>query len=174
MKEKILEILLCLYYIFAFLCSFLVINYYSEKNELPLTIIYIILCCLILYNKNKMDEKILNQQKNDINNTAILLDNINKFNYDNLQIIKKIEFNILNIKITLKDNVFYSFDYEDLFFLKSNEDLEKFDQYIFNNYQKKVNESFLTSEATDKAYINAKKGYILRYICYYYNRFELK
>ena len=171
MKNKIILFFSSIYYIFAFLSTLNIINIYLDNNfNFNFTIIYIILFCILFYQKNKLNEQATSMQEQDINNTAILINNINKFDYSNLQIIKNIEFNFLKIKIVLKDGISQMFDYKYFYFLKSEKELIVFDRYLYNNYNKEINKHLPKSDKNyEEFYIKLMKENSLHYLCIDYN-----
>lgn len=176
MKNKILNILLNLYYIFAFLSSLEIIYYISNKYGLSnctylIILTYIILCCIILNYKIQVDSKNNSDYNKKINCTAILINNINRFNYTNLKIIKDIKFDdILKIKIILKDGISSLLDYKYLYFLESKQNLIDFDKYIYDNYGKlEIETSSKLDKEDEKFYIKVKKENNLHYLCTSYN-----
>lgn len=176
MKDKIFSFLLNLYYIFAFLSSLTLLNQIIVKYDLHnyssiLNILYIALCGYLLIYKNQADDKIKSDYVQKNNSTAILIDNINKFDYKNLKIIKNIQLHLLKVKITLKDDTSHMLNYNDLYFLKSENDLIDFDDYIYDNYNKEINEKMSnTDKKYEDFYINAMKENILFYLCIKYNK----
>lgn len=174
MKDKILSILVNVYYTYTFLCGLAVsIDFVPKEFRVIIFFTYIALCSYILiYNSNKQDEK-QNLAIKNTNDVAILINNITKFNYNNLKIIKSIDFDFCNIKITLLDNINNTFKYEDLFFLNSQEELISLDEYLFIKYNNSNFECDSKDKKANELILQMQKQNTLKYAVYDYKNKDL-
>ena len=93
------------------------------------------------------------------------------FTLKELKIIKNIQLHFFKIKITLKDDISHLLNYEDLYFIKSENDIIDFDDYIYDNYNKEINEKISNSDKKyEDFYIKSIKENILFHLCIGYNK----
>lgn len=151
-KETIIIFLSRLYYFFSFMCSLVIVEYYTrEKYGNIITILYLILCGILLIKTNEIS----NSKKNRTNikhiNELWFLNIIRNVDYSKFKAIENILFTELDIfKFILKNGTYIEIERKNLPELTSLKKINEFDNYLYENLNIIMKNNFLENNVLIK------------------------